>query len=77
MIAGVAQTGDRLAVLEALRDRLATEIDECLSNRDLASLTLRLVDILEQIDGLSVSRYRGAADEIADRRAARRGARGV
>ncbi len=70
------QTDDRLRTLEPLRDRLAEEIDMCDSRRDLFGLTLRLVDILEQIDNLDDGRKLGRADEIAPRRAARRRARG-
>lgn len=76
MIAGVAQTGDCLATLEALRDRLAQEIDDCMSNRDLAALTLRLVDILQRIDNMPQSAPTSKADEIAARRAERLAQRG-
>lgn len=77
MLAGVAQEGDRLATLEALRDRLASEIDDCDSKRDLAALALRLTDVLEQIDELDARRPGGAADEIARRRRERRRRQGL
>jgi hypothetical protein len=74
-LVGVTQTGDRLASLEALRDLLAVQIEQCDTFRDLAALTLRLTDVLEQIDTMPAHREASAADEIADRRNARRRAR--
>lgn len=47
-----ASTGNRLTALRALRDRLATDLDECTSSRDVASLSQRLMDVLGQIDDL-------------------------
>ncbi len=73
-LAGIAKSGDRLATLEALRDRLAAEIDECQHRHDLASLALRLTDVLQQIDSMPQTQKVSRADEIAERRAARRGA---
>jgi hypothetical protein len=72
MIADAASTGNRLATLEALRDRLAAEIDQCDTQKDLAALVLRLTDVLEQIDSMPSTQQVSAADEIAERRAARR-----
>lgn len=63
----------RLGMLEALRDRLAEDIDSCDDLRLLPALVLRLTDVLEQIDSMPVSRAVSAADEISERRAARRG----
>jgi hypothetical protein len=71
-LAGVAATGDRRATLEALRDLLAAAIDDTESGRDLAALALRLTDVLNEIDKLPTSKDVTAADEIANRRAARR-----
>ena len=42
----------RLKGLSALRDRLAADIDECASMRDLAALSQRLMDVLAQIEAL-------------------------
>jgi hypothetical protein len=72
MIAGVAQGGDRLATLTALRDRLAQDIDETHDPREVAALVLRLTDVLQQIDAMPTSQQMSAADEIAERRATRR-----
>ncbi len=47
-LAEVAADG-RLKALEALRDRLAKDIDDCDSKRDLAALSQRFMDVLEQI----------------------------
>ncbi len=69
-----ASSGDRLATLEALRDRLARDLDRAYEARDVAPLALRLTDVLAQIDAMPTSRQECAADEIAERRAARRGA---
>lgn len=44
-----ARTDDRLRALKALRDRLAAEVDECTSQRELASLALRFTDVVKQI----------------------------
>lgn len=48
-----AQSGDRLRALVALRDRLALEIDGCDSKRDMAALSLRFMDVVEQIAELA------------------------
>lgn len=52
-VAGVAAEGDRRRTLEALRDRLAEELDATASPRDIASLSKRLEDVLVQIDDLA------------------------
>lgn len=36
--------------LEALRDRLATAIDNCDSGRDLAALSRQYVDVMEKLE---------------------------
>lgn len=68
----VVRGGERLASLEALRDRLADEIESCDSKRDLAALSQRLADVLDKIDEIPTSKRVSRADEIAERRAARR-----
>lgn len=69
-----ASSGDELAALEALRDRLATEIDGCESSRDVAALSARLVDALKRVAEVRarVPAAVSAADEIAERRARRK-----
>ena len=44
-----AASGNRLAALEALRGVLATRLAECESNRDVAALSARLLEVLSQI----------------------------
>jgi hypothetical protein len=72
-LAEISQTGDRLASLELLRDRLAQAIDDCDNPRDIPGLALRFTDVMSQIDDLPQRRDTSKADEIAARRAARRG----
>lgn len=51
-----ARSDDRLRALKALRDRLATEIEGCESKRDMASLSLRFMDAVEQIEALEADK---------------------
>lgn len=51
-LATAIASGSRLVALRALRDRLARDLDECESKRDVAALSQRLMDVLEQIDEL-------------------------
>jgi hypothetical protein len=71
-LANIARESGRLAALEALRDRLAREIDGCDNPRDLPALALRFTDVLSQIDDMPQSGEVSRADEIAARRATRR-----
>lgn len=52
MIADIAKTGDRRAILEALRDKLAEAIDEGPEPKDLAALSLRLEKVTADLDAL-------------------------
>ncbi len=55
-VAEAAQSGDRLELLVAMRDRIAKTIsDSDCPPRDLASLTRRLQDIAKEIDQLELS----------------------
>lgn len=74
-ISEAAESGKRVVVLEALRARLAAEIDACETPKELPALVLRLTDVLEQLDSMPTSEQVSAADEIAERRAARRAGR--
>ena len=47
-----AQSGDRRATLEALRDKLATTIAECESGRDVAALSKRLMEVMGELDSM-------------------------
>ena len=70
-----AATGERLKVLEALRDRLAREVDECASARDVSSLQKGLRETLLEIEdlrGASAEKPKTALDELMARREGRR-----
>lgn len=61
-VADAAQSGDRLELLVAMRDRIAKTIsDPDCPPRDLASLTRRLQDIAKEIDVLELS---GGVDSV-------------
>lgn len=69
-----AQSGNRLKALCDLRDLLAKNIEDCQSLRDLASLSGRFQAVLEEIAKIEGPQEAGdGIDEIAQRRAARRG----
>ena len=69
----VVSQGDLRASLEALRDRLAAEIDGADQARDVAALALRLTDVLRQLDELPAAQGEAvnALDELRKRRADR------
>jgi len=54
-VAEAAATEDRATTLRALRDRLASEFDECRSMRDLVALANRLTDVLSQLEELEAA----------------------
>jgi hypothetical protein len=68
-----AASDDRLAALRQLRDLLARQLASCDSNRDVASLSARLMEALAQIEELMPAPVKKGTvlDEIADRRRAR------
>lgn len=73
----VAQTGDRRATLEALRDKLAARIDDGTDPRDMAALARRLESVLAQLDDLRVpAKKETVADALAARRQAKKAAAG-
>ena len=47
-----AKSGDKRATLEALRDILASTIQECESGRDMASNTKRLMEVMAELEAL-------------------------
>ena len=47
-----AKSGNRRATLEALRDKLAISIASCESGRDVAALSKRLMEGMDEIDAL-------------------------
>ena len=52
-LADAAASGDRIAALQALRDRLAQELDRCESSRDVAALASRLQSVLAELDTIA------------------------
>ena len=72
-VASAAESGDTLAALKALRNRLARDLDECRSRRDVAALSARLADTLARIEAWKPDRT-SVRDELAKKRAARRAA---
>jgi len=68
----ITNSGDRLGTLRALRDRIALQIDETESARDVAALAQRLMDVLEQIEHLDPAKRGDEVDEITARRRSRR-----
>ena len=69
-----AGSGSELTLLEALRDDLARQLDECDSSRDYAALSLRLMDAVKRISELQGEKpveRRSVLDELAKRRASR------
>jgi hypothetical protein len=69
-IAAAAQTGDQLAALTALRDRLAREIDECDSAKDIPALSRQLVDVMARIEAMTKPKV-STIDQLAKKRATR------
>ena len=47
-----AKSGSKRETLEALRDKLACSIQECESGRDVAALSKRLMEVMNEIDTL-------------------------
>lgn len=51
----VAADESRRGLLRALRDRIATDIDDGVPPRDLASLSKRLLDISQELEDLEAA----------------------
>ena len=58
-----AASGSRRDLLVALRDKIAGEIDEGVPARDLASLSMRLLTITEQIAEIDAAE---SGDDVGD-----------
>ena len=65
-------TSDRYRTLEALRDRIAQQIDVIESSRDVCALARRLQAVLKELDDMPQAGPVSKADEIAARRRQRR-----
>ena len=51
-LVSATKSGDRRRTLIALRDRIAATIDSCESGRDMAALSKRLMEVMDEIDDL-------------------------
>jgi hypothetical protein len=69
-VASAAKTGDTLATLIALRDRLAQQLDQTHSARDVAALSRQLSAVLTQIGNMPKPEP-SLRNEIAAKRARR------
>jgi hypothetical protein len=76
-LTGAAASGDRIKALRSLRDRLAIEIDECNSDRDLTGLGKLFVDVVNAIESAGGGGKATVEDETFDELAKRRAARGA
>lgn len=69
----VVAAGDRGDSLEAIRDRLAKELDEA-EGRDVAPIAKELRAVIAEIYSLPRAKEGSKSDELAARRTARRAA---
>ena len=67
------QTNDRRATLVALRDSIAATIDGTESGRDIAALSKRLMEVLQELDALPDPNQPANAVAKARAKAAARG----
>ena len=51
-LVSAARSGNRRETLEALRDKIAASIQDCESGRDVAALSKRLMEVMNEIDAL-------------------------
>ena len=69
-LASIADQGDNLELLKALRQKLATAIDESKSGRDIAALSRQLQIVAAQIESIEEAHKDKASsvlDEIVQR----------
>lgn len=66
-LAEVVATGDYRRSLEALRDRLAEQV-EIIEGRDLAPLSKQLADVMRELANLPAVKGRSSLDDLAARR---------
>lgn len=65
-LAEIADIGDNLETLKALRQKLATAIDRSESGRDISSLARQLQIVLIRIEELEEAKRLDADDPIGD-----------
>lgn len=51
-LVSAARSGNRRETLEALRDKIASSIQDCESGRDVAALSKRLMEVMVELDAL-------------------------
>ena len=51
-LVSAARSGNKRDTLEALRDKIASSIQDCESGRDVAALSKRLMEVMNEIDAL-------------------------
>ena len=51
-LVSAAKSGDKRDTLEALRDKIAASIQDCESGRDVAALSKRLMEVMNEIEAL-------------------------
>ena len=51
-LVSAARSGNRRETLEALRDKIASSIQDCESGRDVAALSKRLMEVMGELDEL-------------------------
>jgi len=51
-LVSAAASGNRRETLEALRDKLASSIQDCESGRDVAALSKRLMEVMGELDAM-------------------------
>lgn len=64
-----AKSGDKRATLVALRDAIARTIQSCESGRDMASLSKRLMEVMDELDAIgdpdeAMSEFDQVLDEL-------------
>lgn len=66
-IVSAAATGDRRATLVALRDAIARTIQKCESGRDMAALSKRLIEVMDELDAIGdPDKELGEFDRVLD-----------
>jgi hypothetical protein len=70
-ISDAAESGDRRATLEAIRDKLSAELSKEVG-RATAPIAKELVAVLRELDGIATAERKTTVDDLANRRATRR-----
>ncbi|HCG61407.1 MAG TPA: hypothetical protein DEV22_03195 [Collinsella sp.] len=65
-IVTAAAKGDRLETLKAMRELIARQLDSCESGRDMASLSKRLIEVMDEIDAIEADANPTDMDAVFD-----------